>query len=291
VGAYHARADLALDQDPAGPRPIMTVYQRQRAHSWMQRVSRRLRRLRGGSLHKNHRVEIVQIGAGQYKRIQFADSIEPARVATALRQLRGTPLFPELLHHQEGELWLRFVTGRALRPKEELPAVLAFFAQLYAAQSYTQETAALADYTQLDSDLRFLVETGVVAQDTAREFRELAPKLEPPRLRIGFDYIDPLPKNFVLSEHGVIGIDVEALQGGVPLGSGLAKLLLRWPSDTGSSSQVLATLAEQGCDLRAQFAWIQLHFLVQYTKQKVLQRKPRLVRAQALQNFLRAWQT
>jgi len=256
------------------------------ANPWWRRLKRRLRAIGGAALNKTHAVDLAWVNGQRYKRVRFTDSRQATLIADALSTLRDTALFPELLHLQDGDLWLRFVPGEIAEPGQaDFEKALNFFVRLYAATGIRVGTAGLGLTGQLDSDLRFLAETGVLSGSDSEALRRHAQALCPETVLLGFDYIDPLPKNFVITDAGAVGIDVEALACEQPLGQGLAKLLLRWPS-AAAPNDILDRCVRAGVDIRAQFPWVRLLFLAAYTKQKVLQRKPGHIDSRALLQLL-----
>jgi hypothetical protein len=258
------------------------------ANPWWQRLKRRVRAIRGGALHKTHQVHLADLNGERYKRVRFAHADEAEQLASALRRLRDTSLFPELVHAQDSDLWLRYVEGRPPRPRSaaDSRAVVDFFVRLYARTAHRTASVPPELADRLDSDLLFIAEAGVLSHADASALRELGKRLAPARIWMGMDYIDPVPKNFIINSTGAVGIDIEALMEAQPLGQGLAKLLLRWPGPCLPASEVLARCATAGIDLREHFTWTQLVFLAAYTRQKVLQRKPRHIDRAALLRLL-----
>ena len=78
-------------------------------------------------------------------------------------------------------------------------------------------------------DLCFLRDTGVIATTVYQQLHDYLNQEQPQSLWIGYDYNDPLLKNFVRTpDKRLYAIDVESLVDDQLLGLGVAKALLRW---------------------------------------------------------------
>ncbi len=253
---------------------------------WWQRWRRRWRALRGGGLGKTHQVHLVTIGQLSLKRVQFADPDSARRIAANLEALKDPDAFPRLLMQQGAELWLEYIPGRLARLNDAADGRLLvdFFVRLY--RSAPMVTVDAAPYTaRLQRDLDFLSATGVLSRARADQLRALERHWCPSAVWVGPDYLDPLGKNFVIRGERAVAIDIEALSCDSPLGTGLAKAMLRWPFDPAPA--VLAGLAAHGGpDLAPQLPWTRLCFLCDYFKQKLLQGKPGYLRLEALDSLL-----
>ena len=231
---------------------------------------------------KTHVVHFVDIGEARYKRVAFAGLETAQTVVSALEALAATQCVPGLVRHAGREVWVDYIPGRAPRLKDacDQARLVDFFSRLYSVGD-----AAAADpapfAARLDSDLDFLVDAGVLLGERADRLREIEERLRPPSVWVGLDYIDPLPKNFVVADEALVAIDIEALVNDAILGTGLAKARLRWPFDP--AAELLKRLVEgPGPDLEHQLPWAELSFLGSYFRQKLLQGKPGHVRMDAL---------
>jgi hypothetical protein len=253
-----------------------------------QRLRRCWRGWRGAGLAKTHVVHFVDIGEARFKRVLFADSETARAVAEGLEHLADSECFPGLLMHQERQLWVGYLPGRspALNDPADQERLIDFFVRLYA--SIPPTVADPAPFSaRLVRNLDFLSRTTVLTHARADQLRDLERRLRPDRVQVGYDYIDPLGKNFVVHGDRVVAIDIEALVPEMPLGTGLAKAKLRWPFDP--SAQVLSRLAAAGGpELAGQLVWTELCFLCDYFKQKLLQGKPGYIRLEALDRLLPA---
>lgn len=253
-----------------------------------QRLRRYWRSWRGAGLTKTHAVHFVDIGEARFKRVQFADGGTARAVAEGLERLADSECVPGLLMHQERQLWVDYLPGRppALDDPADQGRLIEFFVRLY-----TSTPPAVADpalfSVRLARNLDFLSRADVLTPARADQLRELERRLRPDRVQIGYDYIDPLGKNFVVQGDRVVAIDIEALVPETSLGTGLAKAKLRWPFDP--SARVLSRLsAAGGPELAGQLVWTELCFLCDYFKHKVLQGKPGYIRLEALDRLLSA---
>lgn len=266
---------------------MVTRIRVRQANSLGQRLRRRWRAWRGAGMVKSHAVHIVRIEGLDFKRVTFGDSATAAKVARGLEHLGRSGCFPQLLMHHASQVWVDFVAGRAPRPGDpaDRPALIDFFVRLYRQPDATCSSQVSAQQERLQRDLAFLVRVDVLDAGRAGLLAGLGERLCPDRVWVGYDYVDPLAKNFILSGTTAVAIDVEALLGPVVLGAGLAKARLRWPFDP--TREVLTRLADDfGRDLRPQAEWAELCFLAEYCKQKVLQGKPGYLRLDAFDRML-----
>ena len=103
---------------------------------------------------------------------------------------------------------------------------------------------------------------------------ESALPLAPDQVWVGFDYTDPVLKNFVAAadDGRICAIDVESLEADQLIGFGVAKALLRWMEP--DRDVFLAHLAATRCpNFQPHFDFVELSFLAWYTKLMVLEEK------------------
>ncbi|MBY6205464.1 hypothetical protein [Halomonas denitrificans] len=242
-----------------------------------------------GVFAKRQQVFFVRVGRTRFKRVVFGDSAQAAEVQAALDDFAGSGRFPPLVHRHENELLLGFVEGRAFDPDDsaDRARLARFLAELW---RRAPEEIARSDRpfdARLRVDLDFLVTAGVLAAERARALAARAEAVAPDTLLLGYDYVDPVAKNFVIAGSApsgtdgarLVAIDVESLRADQPLGAGLAQASLRWlaPGDVAvMASQVTES---GGPDIDAQLDYVRLITTVAWTKRKFLQGKTNFIRS------------
>lgn len=230
---------------------------------WLRRVSKRF-------VH-GHRVARVRIGERQFKRIRFGDAWLAERTAGALQHFAGSGAVPELVASFDEELLVEFVEGDRLRGFEpDLAQDLAsFYARIHAGGAREVSLAESGAADQADRDLDFLASTGVLAADRVDEVEKALQRMAPPRVYLGWDYTDAVPKNFVRAGDRLVGIDVEALQAGGLVGIGIAKLLARSGEDFRRCFLEAFGLASP-LDLAPSLPFVELCFRLRWLKNRCL---------------------
>ena len=253
-----------------------------------QRLRRRWRAWRSAGLAKSHVVHFVRIGEAQFKRVRFAEAHTAQAIAGALERLADLNCFPELLLRHAEQIWVDYVPGAPPRLNDpaDQERLTEFFVRLYGQPGIVASDPAPLTACML-RDLEFLCRAGVLMRDRARELQELEQELRPARVWLGYDYVDPLAKNFIIRDGRAVAIDIEALAAATPLGTGLAKAWLRWPSDP-SAEVVRRLLDSGGAELSGQLQWTRLGFVCDYFKQKLLQGKPGYIRVEAFDRLLQS---
>lgn len=264
----------------------MELIRRTNAHSWWRRLHTRLRALIGAAV-KTHRVHWVTIGGVRYKRVTFSHASEAMRVAHTLERVAPLSRLPAPVYQHERRVWFKFVEGEPLeasRP-EHVEGVIGVFADLY---RHVPRRVAVQDtliHQRLLADLEFLREVGVLTPRLGAAMMNAAGELCPQYVRLGFEYIDPLPRNFIVARNGVWAIDVEALYADSLLGIGPAKARLRWLDI--QTETLLEMLSRHGApDLRAQLDYAALSQLAAYSKQEVFRGRRRSVRGEDFERLL-----
>lgn len=256
------------------------------AHAWWRRLYGRIRSMFGAAV-KSHTVHLVTIGGRRYKRVTFNQASEAVRVQHHLERVASLPGVPEPVYRHEDKVWVKFVEGGVLDPSrpEHADGVIAFFADLYRHEPYLAELSSTPIHRRLLADLDFLVDVDALPAPRGRALKDAAQRLRPDRVWMGFEYIDPLPKNFVLVAHRPVAIDVEALQADRMLGIGLAKARLRWLRI--ERAVLLETLTTRGApDLEPQLEYAALSFLAAYSKQMVFRGRRRDIRVGDFERLL-----
>jgi hypothetical protein len=230
-----------------------------------------------GGIGKSQRVYFVHMAGQRYKRVIFADSRLAEVVESNLESL-GSSGLPRLVLRHENEIWVEFVTGRPMdvNQVEDVQALAALFATFYrhAPVQLPEEQTRLS--SRLRSDLQFLRDTGVLAPQRIDRLLTVADELKPDAIWSGYDYVDPVVKNFIVAPRGLVAIDVESLQAGQPLGIGIAKCRVHWLDQT-SEDFIARVIAAGAPDFRPQFKFVELCFLAAWTKRKLISGKRRHV--------------
>lgn len=235
---------------------------------------------RSPRLGKSQRRSFVRIGRGRYKRLRYADALLAAEIERSLVAFGASPHLPQLVARHENELWVRFVDGEPVAEpcrESELTPFADFFAHLYARAPVQMPLADSGLPYRVESDLAFLDETGVLAAGDAGRLLHAAESLAPGTLWTGFDYVDPVLKNFVRTPKGtLVAVDVESLHRSRPLGTGLAHAAIHWPKS--DVEALTAAAVNRGApDFLAAWPYVRLCVLAGWTKRKLLQGKTRFI--------------
>lgn len=249
---------------------------RQRSLTSLGRRARQwLARLRGARLQPSHRVFRVEIGDERFKRIVLHDSALAERLATTLQRIGPSASLPRLVVRYEREVWVDFVDGVVAQAAgEEFVRQLArFYGDLYARSPSRIASAGSRWVSNLADDLDFARRVGVIDGALARDLAARALDVQPTALWTGFDYIDPVLKNFVVRRDGQLcAVDIGALGADTLLGTGVAKALARWmePHRATFLSELATTAAP---DIASSLPFVELAFEARYTKTMFLERK------------------
>ena len=257
------------------------------AHSLRQRTLRRLRRHLGAAGVKTHEVHFVRVDGELRKRVRFETEDESVGVADALESLGSSVSLPAVIRRDGRELWLEYVDGPALDPKKHdgLALLLGFYASLYGVAVRSCAVDASPYPARLKDDLHWLETSGVLPASATAALARRAATIEPRKVFLGVDFVDPVPKNFVIRGGLLVGVDVEALKPDTLLGTGPAKAMLRWLNVTGDA--MTRGLHQAGSpDLSAQFEYAELCVRCSYARQKVVQRKAHLAPPSIFDRYL-----
>lgn len=243
-----------------------------------------------GLFAKRQSVHFVAIHGQRYKRAVFGDSFQAAEVEKALDAFGGRRRFPPLVHRHENELLLGFVEGRAFDGTDtsDRARLADFLAELWQRSPVERARCDLAFDVRLAVDLELLTQARVIDGAKARALAERAQAVAPETLWLGYDYVDPVTKNFVVEKERLVAIDVESLQAEQVLGTSLAQASLRWlaPSDVAIMASQVAECG--GPDIDAQLDYVRLVTTVAWTKRKFLQGKTHFIRPEHFDAVLRS---
>lgn len=248
-----------------------------------------LRRLFARSwLKKSQQLRIVTVNGVRYKRLLLGDAYTAGRIERTLEAFGPSPRLPRLVTRFENEVWLEFVPGEALTHADDsvLAEVTAFYSEVYSRATRTVCSSDTALPQRLERDLAFLRETGVISIEAWRDLSATAQRIAPPTMAVGFEYTDPVLKNFVRPETGgpLRAVDVESLVQDRPLGVGVAKASVYWLAPA-QRERLLAELDATLPQLRAQLPFVELCFLARWTKTKFLSGKRKLAHEQRFDAF------
>ncbi len=242
------------------------------------RLRRLLRRARN-RLVNSHTVRLLELGGYRCKRITFHDSWLAEQAATSLRSLRGTKMCPELLAHFEHQVFVEYIEGKPVEAfgESHVPRLVEFFTALHATGSEARDISTLPIQGDLELDLAFLRNVSVLSDECAQDLSRAAGHLAPERLRVGFEYTDPLPRNFVERPNGdLVAIDVESFERDAVQGTGLAKVLAR--ADDAFRECLFAQLRDSGhSELARALPFIELAFLADWMKYAFLKGREKII--------------
>lgn len=235
----------------------------------LRRLREALTRLRGGRGPKSHRLSFVTVNGHRYKRLILRDSYLAAEIARSLRSFGETPHIPTLVMRHENEIWVEFVEGSALAASDPgaVSMLAAFYAAVYARAPRQVSTAGASFHRSFLRDLHFLHRVGVLSDASHGDLVTVAERLAPEQAWVGFDYKDPLLKNFVVrnDDGGLCAVDVKSLTPDTLIGIGVAKALDRWLEP--HREAFFAEFRQHGApDFAGYFPYVELFFTAHWTK-------------------------
>jgi len=259
-------------------------------HSLGRRLGTALRRHLLGRFVPEKRVRLIQIGGARCKRLTLPDAWTATQMARSLERFRSHRVFPALIAQSANELLLEYVEGSPIgNPLDAAGCdqLAAFFAVLYAHDRHSVDTRSAGFAAALQRDLAFLGHVGVLAASALPELERAADALAPSQVYVGHDYLDPIPRNFVVTPAGqLVAVDIEDLLPNQLLGSGVAKAVLRTPG--ANRERLLAGIRRTaGLDLAPVMPFVELAFLAAWTKRALLKGRARLVRPELFEPYRR----
>jgi hypothetical protein len=246
-------------------------------------------RLFGSRLQKSQLLYYVDVNGRRYKRIVLRDSALARRIEGSLERFGETQLFPRLITTYEHEVWVDFIDGDPITGADEssVRKLAEFYAGVYAREPRLVALADTPFAMRLRSDLRFLAEVGVLDAHAGKGLLAAAEGLAPEQVWLGFDYTDPVRKNFVVAKESarICAVDVESLECDQLLGFGLGKAFARWLEP--QRELFLECLADSDApDLSQNLPYAELCFLAFWTKMGFLEQKWRYVDVSHFERFL-----
>ena len=205
----------------------------------------------------------------------LCDSYLAFEIERNLEYFRGSGIFPNIVIRYEREIWVEFVEGHPIKKIDEplVRKMADFYSRLYAESPRLVETDKTIFPDRLDRDLHFLNQVGILSDGLLGELRKSTDILRPNHCWIGFDYTDPVRKNFVFNPKTQLlcAVDVEGLVSEYLIGMGAAKALVRWLNPF--KDEFLRLMAiNDGPDFQAYYGFIELCFLAQWMKRAFFER-------------------
>jgi hypothetical protein len=231
---------------------------------------------------------VVTIAGRRLKRIVFSDSHQAEIAAARLETFGPSGIYPALVLQRERELWVEYVEGEPLghADREVVGQLAEFFATLYRRDPRCEPIEATPFAWALQRDLGFLREVGVISPGVHRVLDEIAGKLTPKQVWVGYDCTDAILENFVRDRAGRIrGVDVESLGAGQLLGSGVAKAAVRWLGAL-RDAMLHELRAREVPDFTAYLPFVEMSFLAFWQKSSFLEKKRRFVDPSHFDRFL-----
>lgn len=246
-------------------------------------------RLRGTRLQKAKSLHFVTINGQQFKRLILCDMHLACEMERNLERFRRYRIFPQVIIRYERELWVEFIEGTSITNVDHpvIEQLADFYRRLYAEAPRLVDTDDTLFPDRLDRDLHFLNQVGILSERTVGELRVSADKLRPKQCWIGFDYTDPVRKNFILNPKtaSLCAIDVEGLVNEHLIGMGAAKALVRWLNP--HKEDFLRLLVEkQVPDIQEYYRFIELCFLAQWMKRAFFERDWKAIQPEYFQAYL-----
>jgi hypothetical protein len=216
------------------------------------------------------------------------DSFLAARIEKNLEAFGASDRVPSLVMRYEHEIWVDFIPGTPLAElgPEVVPALAELYAHILSRRPRRVPIAETPFAERLVRDLRFLGQVGVLSVEAQRELEATGRQLAPGEVWVGFDYTDPTPSNLVVAadDGRLCAIDVESLEDGELIGTGVAKALSRWFEP--HREVFLAALARtEAPDFASYLPFVELCFLAGYTRMMFLEKKRRRIRPELFDRF------
>ena len=256
------------------------------------RCARRLRyhlsRLFGNRLQNSQRLSFVTVNGQRFKRLIMHDASLAAELERNLEAFRSSPHFPLVAIRYERELWLEYVEGSGITQIDEtvVEKIAEFYAAVYRQNPRPIQTSEAVCLYRLQRDLDVLLHVGVLTDAVHRDLQAAAERLTPEQIWIGFDYIDAVLKNFIVTQPGnvVCGIDVDSLRAEQIIGTGVANALVRWLGPF--QEQFFRTLFQQDVpDFRPYLPFVELCYLAAWTKMYFFEKKKKRIDPRLFERF------
>jgi len=245
-------------------------------------------RLFGTRLQKAKSLHVVTVNGQKFKRLILCDSYLAAELERYLDCFVESGYFPPLVARYEREIWLEYVEGTRIEAVDEpfVEQVAEFYAMVYAADSRLVETTRTPFPARLSQDLRFLSQVGALSQSVSLDLQDAIPTLMPKQVWVGYEYTDPVLKNFILlpDRQGLCVVDVDGLAKDQLLGMGVAKACVRWLGP--HQERFFGHLSRPDVpDFHPYFSFVELCFLAKWTKWAFLEHKWKVIQPTLFERF------
>lgn len=242
---------------------------RQRSPFLLKRARYFLSRLFGVRLQKAKSLHFVTVNGQQFKRLILCDASLALEIEQNLNRFRNTGQFPQVVIRYERELWVDYVTGHPIKNIDEglVEKMAHFYGRLYSEAPVLVQTDKTIFPYRLDRDLHFLNQVGILSDPVAKEVQKTAEIICPQQCWLGFDYTDPVRKNFVRipANQQICAVDVEGLVKDYLMGMGAAKALVQWMKPF--KEQFFDILTHNSVpNIQEYYKFVELCFLAQWTK-------------------------
>jgi hypothetical protein len=257
---------------------------------FLKRIKYFLSRSFGTRLQKAKGIHFVTVNGHRYKRLLLCDSYLASEIERYLENFTQSGYFPPVVARYEHEIWLEFVEGISVTSVDEqfVIKIAEFYATVYGINSALVDTKKSKFPERLLQDLRFLHQIGVLTQASYQDIQVAVPDLIPEQVWVGFEYSDPVLKNFILrTETGrICVVDVDGLAENQLLGTGVAKACVRWLGPY--RSLFFSSLAKQGApDIQKYFSFVELCFLAKWMKRAFLEHDWKVIQPTLFERFRR----
>ncbi len=254
----------------------------------LKRVKYFISRLFGARLQKAKGIHFVTVNGCQFKRLILCDSFLSSEIEQHLSSFVDSDYFPPLIARYEHELWLEYVEGDPVRSADEpfVRNLAEFYSTLYGKSPQLLNTKESLFPGQLLQNLRFLHQIDILPQAAYQDLQAAVPDLVPDQVWVGFEYTDPVLKNFILrADTGrICVVDVDGLAGNELLGIGVAKACVRWLGPY--QSLFFSSLAQQGApDIQKYFSFVELYFLAKWMKRAFLEHDWKVIDSALFERF------
>lgn len=260
-----------------------------RSSSLRDSLFHRWAKFRGTRPAKSQWLEFTSINGRPCKRVVLRDSYLAGLIEESFDRFGPSPLFSRVLLRFENEVWVEFVEGTRLEPPVShatFEHLVEFFVAVHSQRPRRVRTDETIFATRMRQDIELLAHLGVIDGHAAADLRTTADRITPESLWLGFDYLDPVLKNFIYRKDDgrLIAIDVESLRDDQLIGFGLAKACVKWLHDERRDEMITRVDAALPGFADA-FAFVELAFLARWTKRVFIEGKMRSVDPTLLERF------